>query len=218
MTSSPLDTDYLVVGAGATAMAFVDTLLSESPDATVVMVDRHHRPGGHWNVAYPFVRVHQPAAWYGVATRELGSGAKDAVGPNAGLYELASGAEVLAHFDQVLRERFLPSGRVRWLPMSEYATGPDGRHRVTSLTNGTVLEITVRRKHRGAGHPSAQVRGGRRRALRAGESTAVHHAPTCRLHGGRLGQDRHRRLPVVAGTRRAPRAHPLDHAARRLVP
>ncbi|MBK6471864.1 MAG: hypothetical protein IPF94_14410 [Betaproteobacteria bacterium] len=29
MTTEALETDYLVVGAGATAMAFVDTLLSE---------------------------------------------------------------------------------------------------------------------------------------------------------------------------------------------
>ena len=28
-----------------------------------------HRPGGHWNDAYPFVRLHQPAAFYGVNSR-----------------------------------------------------------------------------------------------------------------------------------------------------
>lgn len=146
MTFSPLSTDYLVIGTGATAMAFVDTLLTERPDATVVMVDRHHRPGGHWNVAYPFVRLHQPAAWYGVASRDLGTGTKVEVGANSGMYELASGAEVLAHFDQVMRERFLPSGRVQWFPMSEYETGTDGRHRVKSLISGAVREVTVRRK------------------------------------------------------------------------
>ena len=68
---APIETDYLVIGAGAIGMAFVDTLLSDS-DAQVVMVDRHHRPGGHWNEAYPFVRLHQPAAYYGVNSRELG--------------------------------------------------------------------------------------------------------------------------------------------------
>lgn len=146
MTSIPIETDYLVVGAGATAMAFVDALLTENPDATVVIVDRNHRPGGHWNVAYPFVRLHQPAAWYGVASRDLGTGTKDKVGPNAGMYGLASGAEVLAYFDQVMRERFLPSGRVRWLPMSEYDTSTDGQHRVMSLISGDVFEVTVRRK------------------------------------------------------------------------
>ena len=43
-----IETDYLVVGAGAAGMAFVDTLISEC-DAEVVMVDRRHAPGGHWH-------------------------------------------------------------------------------------------------------------------------------------------------------------------------
>ena len=47
MNLAPLTTDYLVIGAGASAMAFVDTLLSEDANATVAMVDREHRPGGH---------------------------------------------------------------------------------------------------------------------------------------------------------------------------
>lgn len=57
------DTDYLIVGAGAVGMAFADTLLTENPDATVTFVDRHARPGGHWNDAYPFVTLHQPSAF-----------------------------------------------------------------------------------------------------------------------------------------------------------
>lgn len=146
MQTQPLETDYLVIGAGATAMAFVDTLLSEQADTTVLMVDRHHRPGGHWNDAYAFVRLHQPAAWYGVASRELSDGVKDTVGPNAGSYGLASGAEVLAHYDQTLRQRFLPSGRVRFLSMSEVLTRPDGPHQVRSLTNGGLQAVKVRRK------------------------------------------------------------------------
>ena len=146
MQTAPLETDYLVVGAGATAMAFVDTLLSEQANSTVLMVDRHHRPGGHWNDAYPFVRLHQPSAWYGVPSRELSSGVKDAVGLNAGSYGLASGAEVLAHFDQTMQQRFLPSGRVRFLPMSEVAPGPDGQHQVRSLTSGQLQPVQVRRK------------------------------------------------------------------------
>ena len=148
-----LQVDYLVIGTGATAMAFVDTLLSESPDATVLMVDRHHRPGGHWNEAYPFVRLHQPSAWYGVASRELASGGKDAVGTNAGMASLASGTEVLAHFEQTMQQRFLPSGRVRWLPMSEVlrdgglegGSPPSGPHRVRSLTTGAVQTVQARK-------------------------------------------------------------------------
>jgi cation diffusion facilitator CzcD-associated flavoprotein CzcO len=52
-----IETDYLVVGAGAAGMAFVDALIGAC-DADVVMVDRRHVPGGHWNDAYPFVRLH----------------------------------------------------------------------------------------------------------------------------------------------------------------
>lgn len=139
-------TDYLVVGAGAVAMAFVDTLLTEDPGAQIVMVDRHDRPGGHWLHAYPFVRLHQPAAWYGVASRELASNTIDTVGFNAGYYSLASGAEVLAHFDGVMRQRFLPSGRVRFLSMTEAVLGEDGVWRARSLTGGAWWRFAIRRK------------------------------------------------------------------------
>ena len=157
MASTPLETDYLVIGTGAAAMAFVDTLLDEQPEATVLMVDRLHRPGGHWNHAYPWVRLHQPSAWYGVASRELASGAKDEVGLNAGLYSMASGAEVLAHFEQVMQQRFLPSGRVRWLPMTDHRAGPDGTHRLTSLVGGQVNSVQVRRKVVDATHARTEV-------------------------------------------------------------
>ena len=146
MPASGFETDYLVIGTGATAMAFADTLLDEQPEARVLMVDRLHRPGGHWNHAYPWVRVHQPSAWYGVASRELANGEKDKVGLNGGLYSMASGAEVLAHFEQVMQQRFLPSGRVRWLPMTDYLARPDGSHEVTSLVGGQVRTVQVRRK------------------------------------------------------------------------
>ena len=69
---STIEADYVVVGAGAMGMAFVDTIISET-DATVVVVDRNHQPGGHWTTAYPFVRLHQPSAYYGVNSRRLGS-------------------------------------------------------------------------------------------------------------------------------------------------
>ena len=68
MAYSTLETDYLVIGGGAAAMAFVDTLLEET-DARIVMVDQHDQPGGHWNDAYSFVRLHQPSAYYGVGSR-----------------------------------------------------------------------------------------------------------------------------------------------------
>lgn len=121
-----LEADYLVVGAGAMGLAFTDTLVHES-DATVVVVDRNDQPGGHWTTAYPFVRLHQPSAYYGVNSRGLGSDTVDQFGLNAGYYELASGAEVCAYFDAVMTQHLLPTGRVTYLPMSEYLG--DGRVR-----------------------------------------------------------------------------------------
>ena len=55
-----METDYLIVGAGAMSMAFADVIFSERPDAQMVIVDRRHRPGGHWTDAYPYVALHQP--------------------------------------------------------------------------------------------------------------------------------------------------------------
>ncbi len=119
-------------------MAFTDVILTET-DATVALVERRGRPGGHWNDAYPHVRLHQPSAFYGVNSRELGSGKKDAVGFNAGLYELASGTEVVSYFDHVLHQDFLPSGRVQYFPMSEYLG--DGSFR--SIASGAVTEVSA---------------------------------------------------------------------------
>jgi cation diffusion facilitator CzcD-associated flavoprotein CzcO len=93
-----VETDYLIVGAGALGMTFADQLLTDT-DASIVIVDRHHMPGGHWNDAYPFVRLHQPSAFYGAGSRQLGSNRIEAAGFNRGYFELASGSEVLNYFD-----------------------------------------------------------------------------------------------------------------------
>lgn len=140
-----LETDYLVVGAGASGMAFVDTLLGTS-DADVVMVDRRHRAGGHWLDAYPFVRLHQPSANYGVASRQLGDDQIDTSGPNAGFYERATAGEICTYYTDVLEQSFLPSGRVRFLPMHDYRGEDAVGHHATSLLTGDDTTITVRRR------------------------------------------------------------------------
>lgn len=61
---SLLEADYVVVGGGAVGMAFADTLVRHSK-STVIIVDRHHQPGGHWLHAYPFVKLHLPSHFYG---------------------------------------------------------------------------------------------------------------------------------------------------------
>jgi hypothetical protein len=134
-----IEADYLVVSAGAMGLAFTDTLVSET-DATVVVVDRNDQPGGHWTTAYPFVRLHQPSAYYGVNSRNLGSDTLEQDGLNTGYYELASGAEVCAYFDAVMRQQLLTTGRVTYLPMSEYLG--DGRIRTLG---GDEIKVTARR-------------------------------------------------------------------------
>ena len=47
------ETDYLIVGAGAMAMAFADTILKEQPNSTIALVEKRSAPGGHWLDAYP---------------------------------------------------------------------------------------------------------------------------------------------------------------------
>ncbi len=130
-----IETDYLVVGAGAMGMAFTDTLVAET-DAQVVIVDRGHAPGGHWTRAYPFVRLHQPSAYYGVNSRVLGSDSIDQLGWNEGLYELATVGEICAYFERVMHQDLLPSGQVSYFPMAEYLG--DGRFRTLSGGDHTV--------------------------------------------------------------------------------
>jgi hypothetical protein len=111
----------------------------------VVIVDRRHAPGGHWLDAYPFVRLHQPSANYGVASRALGADRIDDSGINAGFYERATAAEITDYFHRVLDD-LVASGRVRFESMSDYR-GQDGDgHHVVSLLTGAETTVKVRRK------------------------------------------------------------------------
>jgi hypothetical protein len=134
-----LDADYLVVGCGALGMAFVDSLLDRS-DRQVVMIDRRHRPGGHWLDSYPFVQLHQPSRYYGVHSTPLGHDRVEREGAEAGFFERATGTEICAYYDELMRERFLTSGRVRFLPMSNYL----GDRRFVSSLTGAVTTVPDR--------------------------------------------------------------------------
>src|SRR5215831_19317442 len=113
-----IETDYLVVGAGASGLAFADTLVAEA-EAEVTVIDRRHGPGGHWQDAYPFVRLHSPSAFYGVNSLALGEDRIDEVGENAGYYERATGDEVRAYFADATA-RLEQTGRVRVLTGHEH--------------------------------------------------------------------------------------------------
>jgi hypothetical protein len=111
----------------------------------MVIVDRHHGPGGHWNDAYPFVRLHQPSAYYGVNSKPLGANRKDAAGLNVGMYERATSSELVSYYEQLMQQ-FVASGRVQYLPMSDYVGDWAGDHRIRSLMSGTVQMVTVTKK------------------------------------------------------------------------
>ncbi|ETN40899.1 uncharacterized protein HMPREF1541_05179 [Cyphellophora europaea CBS 101466] len=135
-------TDYLVVGAGAMGMAFVDTLLTES-NKTVAIVDRYARPGGHWTTAYPFVRLHQPAASYGVNSRHLEHDIIEESGWNKGLMDVSSGDEVRAYFGRVMKETFLTSGRVQYFPKCNYSGEGKFRSMLTGKTYGVAKDTCI---------------------------------------------------------------------------
>lgn len=138
--------DYLISGAGATGLSFLDVILTET-DATVAIVDRRDAPGGHWNDAYPFVRLHQSSSFYGVCSRPLNTPRLAEGGFNAGLFELSTKSEVLHYFHDLMENTYLPSGRVTYFPMSEHI----GDGRVRSLITGKVTEIEIGKKLVNAG-------------------------------------------------------------------
>lgn len=140
MPKIQLQCDYLIIGSGAVGMAFADTLAAES-DASMIIVDRYAKPGGHWNMAYPFVTLHQPSSFYGVASKELSKGHRDEVGWNKGLGQLASGAEVLAYFDEVMQQTLLPTGRVQYFPLCDY----QGNGTFVSKLHGSTYQVQYKK-------------------------------------------------------------------------
>jgi hypothetical protein len=129
-----ISADYLVIGAGAMGMAFADTLLAHSTK-TIAIVDRNARPGGHWLAAYPFVRLHQPAATYGVESRRLETDNVENSGWNKGLMDCSSKDEICAYFNRVMQDTFLASGRVQYFPKHEYTD------QVTSILTGKTYRV-----------------------------------------------------------------------------
>lgn len=133
-----IDADYLVVGAGATGMAFTDALTGHA-DVRVALVDRRHSPSGHWLEAYPFVRLHQASAFYGVASTLLGGGQLQQRGPEQGLQERASQAEICAYYARVL-DTMQESGAVELYANCEYV----GDRTVVSLVSGERFDVPDR--------------------------------------------------------------------------
>jgi hypothetical protein len=139
-----VNTDYLVVGAGASGLAFADALVAEA-DVEVTVIDRRHVPGGHWVQAYPFVRLHSPSAYYGVNSLALGEDRVDQAGENAGYYERATGGEVREYF-AAAAARLTKTGRVRFLTRHEHLGAGTNGEQVRDLSTGELHDVAVRRK------------------------------------------------------------------------
>jgi len=139
-----IETDYLIVGAGASGLAFADSLLAEA-DVDVVLVDRRSHPGGHWRDVYPFVRLHSPSAYYGVNSMPLGQDRLIESGRNKGFYEQAGGDEICTYFESVV-EHLTSTGRSRFLPAHDHLGGEGNEHQVRDLRSGDVHTVRVRRR------------------------------------------------------------------------
>lgn len=127
---------------GTAGMSFVDTLLTEDADATVLLVDRNAAAGGHWTTAYPHVRLHQPASYYGVNSRKLGK-LRDKKGREKfHIDDRSTGAEIAEYYAQVA-EQFRQSGRVQLMFDSEYKETDEGkRHIITNHNTGEVTTVS----------------------------------------------------------------------------
>jgi hypothetical protein len=138
-----LQTDYLIIGAGAMGMAFADELVSQSKDVSIILVDRRSKPGGHWNNAYSFVTLHQPAVFYGVNSVALATSVDD----------LASASRMQAYYERVM-DKLCASGQVRFLSQCSY----EGQGQIRSLSSTDVsYQVTVRKRTVDASYSRVEV-------------------------------------------------------------
>jgi hypothetical protein len=106
--------DYVVVGAGASGMSFVDSLLKHTQKPiTVAILDKRDHPGGHWNDGYGFVKLHQSARNYGVESTKL---EMSVVHPEG----LASRSEMIEYYQNVLAGWKTKGHKVEFIGGAEY--------------------------------------------------------------------------------------------------
>jgi hypothetical protein len=146
-------TDYLVVGAGAASMAFIDTLLTEQPDVKIAVVDKHKAPGGHWNDSYGYVHLHQPSLLYGVASQQLEGNWAKLIFQKWTLpwNHRASQNELLDHYKSLM-DQWVASGRVQYYPGCMYdfeksnSASDQKIHEFQKVDNSTSYQIQVNDK------------------------------------------------------------------------
>mmetsp|Transcript_20807 Transcript_20807/g.49407 ORF Transcript_20807/g.49407 Transcript_20807/m.49407 type:complete len:538 (+) Transcript_20807:95-1708(+) len=144
--------DYLIVGAGAASMAFIDTLLTELPDTKIILIDRKPSVGGHWVDSYGFVQLHQPSLLYGVASKQLeGNWAKLMMTKFMLPWShRASKNEILAYFDQFVQEKE-DAGQLEFYSNCEYLydnnqANNNGMYSFSSTDGKQIYNVQVNEK------------------------------------------------------------------------
>src|SRR5262249_47679543 len=93
------------------------------------------------------------SSFYGVNSRSLGEDVVLSSGLDRGLLERASAGELCGYYDQVMQKQFLPTGRVQYLPKTEYVEA----NRCRSLVTGELRTVHVARKLVDTTHAATRV-------------------------------------------------------------
>mmetsp|Transcript_7144 Transcript_7144/g.14599 ORF Transcript_7144/g.14599 Transcript_7144/m.14599 type:complete len:519 (+) Transcript_7144:395-1951(+) len=148
-----LECDYLVVGAGAAPMAFIDTLLKDLPESKVVLVDKKASPGGHWVDAYGYVRLHQPSIVYGIESKQLEGNWLSLLLKKWTLpwNHRADKQEILTYFDDFVKEK-IDLKQIDYYPNCVYdfdkeeSTDGNKIHNFSSVDGSVSYKVKVSKK------------------------------------------------------------------------
>jgi len=145
--------DYLVVGAGAAPLAFVDTLLTELPDKKIIIIDKKPAAGGHWVDAYGYVHLHQPSLVYGLASKQLEGNWLKLMFTKFTLpwNHRASKKEILKYYGSFVDEK-IASKQLQFFPNTVYnfeskeSSVSDGIHYFSSVDGSVSYKVKVNAK------------------------------------------------------------------------
>ena len=126
-----ISTDYLIVGSGASGLAFADTLVTEDPMSSLRSSIAGPARVATGSTRTPSFALHTPSAYYGVNSLPLGEDRIDQTGENAG-FTNELGAEVCDYFAEVA-SRLTQTGRVRILTGHEHLGPREGRAQLRDL-------------------------------------------------------------------------------------
>jgi len=145
--------DYLVVGAGAAPLAFIDTILTELPQSKVILIDKKAVPGGQWVDAYGYVHLHQPSLVYGLSSKQLeGNWLKLMLSEFTLPWKhRASKKEILKYYGGFVNKK-VESKQLEWYPNTTYDfekkdnSVQDGIHYFNSADGSVSYEVKVNSK------------------------------------------------------------------------